>query len=126
MRVLLDQGTPFRAAERLRDAEWDALHLREVGLSTADADILLARAADENRIIITFDADFHRLLPTTGATAPSVVRIRMQGLSYEEFAALLQRELLSRAELLQTGAAVSITAKGVRIRLLPLPFVAKG
>lgn len=34
-RVLLDQGVPARAALILREAGWDAIHLRELGMQRA-------------------------------------------------------------------------------------------
>ena len=123
MRILLDQGTPFRAAELLRQTERDAVHTREVGLSQAGDSAILDFAFAGNRIVVTLDADFHRLLAVTGATKPSVVRIRIEGLAGEPFAALLLREFPSRAAALDSGCVISITASGVRLRRLPLPLV---
>ncbi|MEY2429499.1 MAG: hypothetical protein QOJ40_2384 [Verrucomicrobiota bacterium] len=35
MRVLLDQGVPFRSAQLLRREGWDAVHAREINCLTA-------------------------------------------------------------------------------------------
>lgn len=125
MRLLLDQGCPLRAAELFRKIGWDAIHVREVGLASADDEIILRRAAQEDRIVVTFDANFHQILATTGVSKPSVVRMRIEGLSFEMFAALLQRELPLRSEALANGAVASINAHGLRIRSLPLPITTK-
>jgi len=125
MRVLLDQGTPLRAAALLRNAGWDATHTREIGLSQAEDAAILLYAAENDLIVVTLDADFHQLLAISGESKPSTVRVRIEGLSHERFAALLQKELPKRAELLQAGGVVSLTASGVRIRRLPLPRLQK-
>lgn len=121
MRVLLDQGTPLRAAALLRAAGWEACHTGELDLSQADDAVILQYAAEHDLIVVTLDADFHQLLSVSGETKPSTVRVRIEGLSHEPFATLLQMELPKRADLLQAGAVVSIMPAGVRIRRLPLP-----
>ena len=58
-RVLLDQGLAPRAATLLRADGWDAIHVIETGLDSAqDADIL-DFALRENRVCVTLDHDFH-------------------------------------------------------------------
>jgi predicted nuclease of predicted toxin-antitoxin system len=121
MRVLLDQGTPMRAAALLRAVGWEASHTGELGLSEADDAEILRYAAEHDFIVVTLDADFHQLPSVCEATKPSTVRVRIEGLTYEPFAILLQKELPIRAVLLRAGAVVSITPAGVRIRRLPLP-----
>jgi len=125
MRVLLDQGTPLRAAAVLREAGWEASHTREIGLGQAEDSVILRYAAERDLIVVTLDADFHQLLSAAGETKPSTVRVRIEGLSFQQFAALLQKELPKRAEQLRAGAVVSITPAGVRIRPLPLPRLKK-
>jgi predicted nuclease of predicted toxin-antitoxin system len=46
----------------------------------------------ESRIIATLDADFHTLLALSGATFPSVIRVRIEGLLGEALADLLADE----------------------------------
>jgi predicted nuclease of predicted toxin-antitoxin system len=45
----------------------------------ADEDII-AFARGKNAIIVTLDADFHMMLAVSGASGPSVLRLRLQGL----------------------------------------------
>ncbi|MFN7138720.1 MAG: DUF5615 family PIN-like protein [Limisphaerales bacterium] len=121
MKLLLDQGTPARSAEALRQLGWDAVHTREIGLASAEDTVILHRAAEEDRIVVTLDSDFHQLLAMNGARKPSVVRVRIEGLSFQELAELLHRELNTRVSLLMDGIVASIHPKGIRIRRLPLP-----
>ena len=125
MRVLLDQGIPLRTAAVLRAAGWQAQHTGEIGLSRADDGTILRYGAEHSLTVVTLDADFHQLLAISGNNQPSTVRVRIEGLSHERFAALLQKELPKRAGVLKAGAVVSITAGGVRVRKLPLPHLRK-
>ena len=67
-RLLLDEGLPFTAADRLRRAGLDAVHVNEVGLSSTADPLILEYALSEKRSCVTLDLDFHRLLATTGNT----------------------------------------------------------
>ena len=91
MRLLLDQGLARGAAADLCAAGLDTLHVADIGFATApDADILTL-AVREQRVVVTLDADFHRLLAESGADRPSVIRIRRKGLRGDALAALLIR-----------------------------------
>lgn len=59
MRFLIDAQLPRRLAYRLRDQGFDALHTLDLpaGNTTSDA-ALIALAQQEQRIIVTKDADF--------------------------------------------------------------------
>jgi predicted nuclease of predicted toxin-antitoxin system len=120
MRVLLDEGLPARAAALLRGDGIDAVHVTEVeALSTPDETVLqLARSTA--RVVVTLDADFHALLATSGAAAPSVIRIRRQGLGAQAVRELVTRLLRDYADALSAGAALSVRGHLVGIRRLPL------
>jgi predicted nuclease of predicted toxin-antitoxin system len=120
MKVLLDQGAPGSTAELLRAAGVDAVHTAEIGLSRAADDVILAEAAAQDRAVITLDADFHALLALSGASEPSVIRLRIQGLRAVELAALLLRILEQSREDLEQGAAISVTETRVRVHKLPI------
>lgn len=71
-------------------------------------------------MVVTLDADFHSVLPTTDATAPSVIRIRIEGLKGNGVADILAQVVAAVESELESGAAVSVTEQGIRVRLLPL------
>jgi predicted nuclease of predicted toxin-antitoxin system len=52
---------------------------RKKGLATARDAKIIDFARQRGWIVATLDADFHALLALSGATGPSVVRIRIEG-----------------------------------------------
>ncbi len=120
MKLLLDQGTPRSAAARLRQAGLDAVHTGETGLAEAEDAEIIRRAAQEGRIIVTLDADFHTLLVLRQASQPSAIRIRIEGLRAEEFCGLLQQVLRQCANDLAAGAMISVNEFQIRVRRLPV------
>ena len=67
MKLLLDQNLPHRAAVLMREAGHDCLHVAEIDLALAEDHEIIRWVAQEKRICITRDADFHALLATSGA-----------------------------------------------------------
>lgn len=96
------------------------IHVGEIGYSTADDASILEKCREEDRIAVTLDADFHTLLALSGATSPSVIRIRMEGMRGEETASLIQSVITDCGEDLERGAVVTVRQRRVRIRNLPL------
>ncbi|MEY3481293.1 MAG: hypothetical protein RIQ71_2068 [Verrucomicrobiota bacterium] len=117
---LLDQGLPRSAAGQLRLAGHDALHVGDIGLASAADSAILQRAAAEERIVATLDADFHSLLANSLASSPSVVRIRDEGMKAAEVTTLLLQLSEQFADQLLGGCAITVRAGRVRYRLLPL------
>lgn len=121
MRWLLDQGVPRSAAGVLRARGEDAVHTGEVGLATAEDEVILKWARREMRVIVTLDADFHQLLALTEQRAPSVIRVRLQGLDAEAVVSLVLEVRAVCEDDLQRGAVVTVNENNIRVRLLPLP-----
>jgi predicted nuclease of predicted toxin-antitoxin system len=120
MRILLDEGLPRRAAVLLRETGIDAVHLTEIDDSSTADELILEKARDEERVVVTLDADFHALLALAGSSAPSVIRIRRQGLSARDVCDLVTRLIADQADALTAGSALSVRAHLVGIRKLPL------
>ncbi len=104
----------------LRQAGMDAVHVGEIGLSAADDTTILQLGREQTYVVVTLDADFHSLLALAGATTPSVIRIRLEGLRGEELSSLLQTVLPQCEADLRLGAAVTVQVGRIRIRHLPL------
>ncbi len=119
-RLLLDQGLARATAAILRERGWDAVHVGELGLAHASDRSILELARRDGRMLCTLDADFHQLLALSGATSPSVIRIRIEGLRGPALARLLERVLEEVGPSLMAGMAVTITTRSVRVRRLPL------
>ncbi len=120
MRLLLDQGLPRSTVEHLHKLGIEATHVGELGLATASDERILKFAVQERFVVATLDGDFHALLAMSKALAPSVVRIRIEGLRAESLANLLKSVLEICADDLERGAMVSVTEGAVRMRRLPM------
>jgi predicted nuclease of predicted toxin-antitoxin system len=120
MKLLLDQGLPRNAAALLCQAGIDTVHVGDIGHSCSEDAVILQLGRDNERVVVTPDADFHTLLALSGATSPSVIRIRIEGLRGEELANLLHTVLARCAIDLEQGSAVTVQEGRIRIRHLPL------
>ncbi len=116
MKLLLDQGLPRSSARLLREAGIDTIHVGGIGLSTAADTTILKRGRDEERIIVTLDADFHTLLVLSEAKSPSVIRIRIEGLRGEKLSELVQTVIKNCDKELREGAMVTVEPRRIRIR----------
>ena len=120
MKLLLDQGLPLSIAQLLRDIGVDTIHVAEIGLSTAEDTEIIQKAVEEDRVVVTLDADFHTILALNEAIVPSVIRIRIERLRAQTLTQLLLRVINECEEELQQGAAVTVEPNRIRIRRLPL------
>lgn len=120
MKFLLDQGLPRSTVTHLAALGIASEHVGQLGLSRAADDIILDAARARQAVVVTLDADFHRLLATQRVASPSVIRIRIEGLKGDGLASLLQSVLNSAANELAMGAAVSVTESRVRVHMLPI------
>jgi predicted nuclease of predicted toxin-antitoxin system len=120
MKLLLDQGLPRSAASVLRDAGIDVIHTGENGFATAEDAAIIERAQQDERIVVTLDADFHTLLALSGASSPSVIRIRIERLRPEVVTDLLLTILKQWGTELTRGAALTVQSGRIRLRRLPL------
>lgn len=76
MRFTIDENVPLRAATALRSLGHDCLVIAEADSQAQDEDVM-ERSRRENRVLVTFDSDFsrmifHELLPPP----PGVVYMR--------------------------------------------------
>ena len=120
IKILLDQGLPRSTAGLLRERGWDVQHVSERSMSRAEDVAILQVARQEQRLVVTLDADFHTLLAVSGATGPSVLRIRMQGLKADQVATLIERVLALASDELGQGAMVTVADAKIRIKRLPV------
>jgi predicted nuclease of predicted toxin-antitoxin system len=120
MRWLLDQGLPRSTSDSLREAGHDAIHVGDIDMAAAPDSAILAHAATEHRIIVTFDSDFHSLLAASQAASPTVIRIREEGLKGDVVAKLLIHISCRFAKDLIDGCAMSCQNQKIRLRRLPI------
>lgn len=126
IRLLLDQGLPRSTVAQLGERGIDACHVADIGRSHAADFEIIELARHQGQVIVTLDADFHRLLALSGAHGPSVIRIRQEGLRGPDVAALIDQVLSRVGGQLEAGALVTVADGRVRLHNLPLAAVASG
>ena len=89
MRLLFDQNLSPRLKEMLRDLTPDSLHIRDVGLESADDATVWAFAKDHELTIVSKDSDFRQLSFTLGQP-PKVIWIRRGNCSTSEVESILR------------------------------------
>ena len=111
MRFLLDENVSHRVCPYLKTAGHDAVHVADIGLTSTDDQVILDRARDQDRILVSCDHDFVQLLFASGDTRPSVILVRdVDALPSTELAALLLAALPGEfTELLLAGAIATLT-----------------
>ena len=120
IKLLLDQGLPRSAASELSRRGFDAVHTGDVDMARATDEQILGYALQEQRTVVTLDADFHSMLALTNAPSPSVVRIRIEGLQGRQLAALVDRIITMCEDEIEAGALITVDHRSARIRRLPL------
>jgi predicted nuclease of predicted toxin-antitoxin system len=120
MKFLLDQGLPRSTVQHLSAAGVTSDHVGDLGLAAATDETILAEARTRDAVVVTLDSDFHALLALSGATTPSVIRIRMQGLRGDGVANIILQVIATAQSELEAGAAVTVTNRRLALRKLPL------
>jgi len=120
VKIIIDEALPQRAAGWLRDHDVDAQHVLELDMKGAADETIIAYALEQGAVIATLDSDFHTYLAQTQAVQPSVIRIRVESISYISTGQLLLKVLHDAGDDLKRGVAVSVNEKRMRVRRLPL------
>src|ERR1035441_8509580 len=68
----------------------------------------------------TLDADFHTILAVSGASGPSVIRLRLQGLGAHQVVQLVQNVLARFGGDLGRGSLVTVKAHKITCHRLPI------
>lgn len=118
---MIDAALSPRLAQELVSAGFDAVHVCELGLAAATDAVILARAVQERRTVVSRDGDFSALLAHANADRPSFVHLRTPGVNRPADQVVLLRRVLSLAGAdLAAGAIVTVRGDRIRIRRLPM------
>lgn len=121
MKFLVDNALSFRVALLLSEAGHDAIHVRTYELSAAKDEVILERALQEDRVIVSADTDFGTILAQIQTNKPSFILLRWAGLRYpSDQTRIIIANLPNITHDLLMGAVVVIEPLRVRIRSLPI------
>lgn len=120
MKFLLDMGISTETGKYLTNAGYDTVHLVDRDMYKASDFELLDMAGNENRILLTHDLDFGRLLAFSGAKQPSVIIFRLKNMRPENVNKFCDMATHRFSDALEKGAILSVSDKKIRCHLLPV------
>ncbi len=120
MKFLIDQPVSPLLSEWLVGHGHDAFHLRERGLSRMRDEEIFRLATAEERIIVTADLDFSRIIALSGRDAPGLVLFRAGSVTDRQMLAMLERVLQGVSEEQLVRSVVVVDRHAFRIAPLPL------
>ena len=120
MKFLIDMPVTPDAGPHLRAAGHDAIHAVDLGLARSSDDELLTVARRGERVIITADLDYPRLIALQQADRPGIILFRGGAYSDREMLALLDRVLTRASTLGLEHSIVVVDRKRIRRRALPI------
>ncbi|HEX4142659.1 MAG TPA: DUF5615 family PIN-like protein [Pirellulales bacterium] len=120
MKLLLDHGLPRSTVKPFVIAGIAAEHVGDLGMVGDSDAAILGFARRELAVVVTFDADFRQLLAVSGASSPSVLQIRIEGLKGDELATVLIQAIAVAGAELAAGALVTVTRQQIHVRSLPI------
>ena len=119
MRFLADMGVSPQVVAWLRAHGHDAYHVSEKGLFRLPNGHIFRMAAEEERIVLTFDLDFGEILALSGGRT-SVVVFRLRRRRTPQVIRRLEMVLKQAGQALEGGAIVTVQDARLRVRVLPI------
>ena len=120
MRFLVDMPLAPGLAVWLFQQGHDAVHASDVGLDRASDSAVLARARADQRVIVTADLDYPRLLALAQTEGPGLILFRGGDYSEQEAIDRLNRALASVPEQEMRSSIVVVEKQRIRRRRLPV------
>ncbi len=120
MKFLVDMPLSPELAVWLVRQGHDAVHASEVGLDRVSDAAILECARDEQRVMVTTDLDFARLLTLQQAEGPGLILFRSGNYSEQETIERLRRALDTIPDEELPSSIVIIEKGRIRRRRLPL------
>ncbi len=120
MRLLADMHVSPRTVDFLRSVGHDVLRVTEVLPPTAADQTIIARAIEDNRVILTQDLDFSAAIALAGRGVPSLISLRLSSSRIEHVNDVLERTLPAIERDVEEGMIVAVEDHRIRRRRLPI------
>ena len=120
MKFLLDMGISPETGLYLTRLGHDAVHLIDEGMDRASDAQIMVKALNEERIILTHDLDFARMLAFSRERLPSVVTFRLTNMRPENVNQFCKTIIDRFSDVMTKGAILSVGDKKIRSHLLPI------
>jgi len=119
VRFLADMGVSQAVVEFLRSISNDVVHLRDEGLQRLPNGEIFDKAANEDRIVLTFDLDFGEIIACSAGFKASVILFRLHNTRSAHVVERLRFVLEQSAAALAQGAIIVVEEGRHRVRRLP-------
>ena len=116
MRLLLDENLSPSQASALRVDGYDAVSIVEMGLAGMPDPQVRNFAIQENRILVTLDADFANMLRFPPAGTPGVIRLKVHPPVEVAIRLQLQKTLILLKDMPMAGRLAVSHGDMIRIR----------
>jgi len=116
LKLLLDENIPPQVATELRQLDYDAIHLRDVGLKGKGDKEVIAYAIKTGRCLVTLDADFADIRHHPVGTHSGIIRLRL-GLATSHIVISVLRSLLPKLAHVSMGSGILVVSDGKRYRI---------
>lgn len=121
MKFLIDNALSPIIATGLRQASFDAVHVREYGMQASEDLEIFELAAEENRTVVSADTDFGTLLALRQERKPSVILFRRNSNYHpEKQLQILLANLPNLEDSIEAGSIIIFDRDRIRIRSLPI------
>ena len=120
MRLLADMHISPRTVEFLRGLGHDVVRVNEILPPQTSDEMIVSRAEQDHRAVLTQDLDFSAIIALAGRKGPSLVSLRLSSTRIEHVNATLEKVLPEVARQLAAGAIVTVQDQRIRVRALPI------
>ncbi len=115
MKFLADENIPLKVVKKLREEGFDIISVTELSPGISDEESA-EMSQNENRVLITFDKDFGRILFIEGLKVPGLILLRFPPKNIEYIYSRLKKVFESDVEFY--GKVVSVHEDKMRVSKL--------
>jgi len=120
MKVLIDENLSPAWADALQKQGYTAEHWMNLGPIGASDDDVWNFATQHGYLVLSKDLDFSRMLAQRNTVIPSVIQLRVDNPSPDEWGKMLADILSTYQAQLQKGCLITLKPDQHRVRILPI------